>query len=740
MKSLLILCMLLSAQTLYSQSIELFDIDTTNFPTMKAKFYAFDAQDNQVRPSVSELSLEENGTARTIININCPPPVPLKAVSVAMSIDVSGSMRYTGFGDVPVELGKTTASELCKNIVMPPSEFALQTCDHRAMIIQDFTTQRSKILDGITPIRAVGGNDFVEHLLNTLTGLLHIAKTGKHKRVAVLYTDAWWYALSSSELQQCIQLCKEHAIEFYAVIYSRPEAEPNGIKQSLQALAVATGGILYDGITSEKAAKDIAIRIQKIAQGGSPCTIEWQSAVSCKVEKTNVELEWQSQSAKTSYQSPQSTIVKLEFNPKSIKFTDPQVGVKTEQKVIVTARNADFSITNITSNNGGFDITPKNFTLPNGQSRELTVSYTPADSGFNYCRFEIENTLCQTQFFASGGWKGKKPLIQTLKLIHPNGGEVFVAGSDTGIKWEGVGPDEPVKLEYSTNNGTNWVTLSESAIGLSYKWRVPRTASSQCLARVTAAAKSGAENGMVLIPAGIFQMGNTGAYGGDSDEEPVRDITISRDFLMSAYEITQKEYEEVMGTNPSYFKGENLPVESVSSYDAVEYCNKLSEREGLEKSYIGSGVSIVCDWNANGYRLPTEAEWEYAAKSGTTTDFYNGDLTNAGGCTPINANLDNIGWYCGNANDKTQEVGKKVPNAFGLYDMSGNVLEWCWDWFASYTSSSETDPKGPTTGSDRVIRGGSWSDSAYRCRSADRLADKAFRRYFNIGFRVVRPK
>ncbi|HRK60637.1 MAG TPA: hypothetical protein PLI74_13395, partial [Candidatus Kapabacteria bacterium] len=118
MKSLLILCMLLSAQTLYSQSIELFDIDTTNFPTMKAKFYAFDAQDNQVRPSVSELSLEENGTARTIININCPPPVPLKAVSVAMSIDVSGSMRYTGFGDVPVELGKTTASELCKNIVM----------------------------------------------------------------------------------------------------------------------------------------------------------------------------------------------------------------------------------------------------------------------------------------------------------------------------------------------------------------------------------------------------------------------------------------------------------------------------------------------------------------------------------------------------------------------------------------------------------------------------------------------
>jgi sulfatase modifying factor 1 len=741
MKTLFFLCLLLSAQTMYSQSIELFDIDTSNFPTMKAKFFAFDATGNQVRPSASELALTENGVMRTITNINCPPPVPLKAVSVAMSIDVSGSMGGANFGDIPVELGKTTASELCKSITMPPSEFALQTCDHRAMIIQDFTTQRSKILDGITPIRAVGDNDFVEHLLNTLTGLLHIAKTGKHKRVAVLYTDAWWYSLSSSELQQCIQLCKEHAIEFYAVIYSRPEAEPNGIKQSLQALAVATDGILYDGITSEKAAKDIATRIQQAAQGREPCEITWESAILCKAaEKINVELQWQAQKATGSYQSPQSIIPKLEFNPQSIKFTDPQVGVRTEQKITVTARNADFSITNITSNNGGFDITPKNFTLPNGQSIELTVSYTPADSGFNYCRFEIENTLCQTRFFASGGWRGKKPLIQTLKLIHPNGGEIFVAGSDTVITWEGVGPDEPVKLEYSTNNGTNWVTLSERAIGLSYTWRVPRIASSQCLARVTADGKKAGDIEMVPIPAGTFQMGNTGAYSGFLGEKPVRSVTISRDFLMSAYEITQKQYEEVMGTNPSYFKGENLPVETVSWYDAVEYCNKLSEMEGLEKCYSGSGVSIVCDWNANGYRLPTEAEWEYAAKSGTTTDFYNGDLTNAGGCTPINANLDNIGWYCGNANDKTQEVGKKVPNAFGLYDMSGNVLEWCWDWFASYTSSSETDPKGPTTGSDRVIRGGSWSDSAYRCRSADRLADKAFRRYFNIGFRVVRPK
>jgi hypothetical protein len=228
-----------------------------------------------------------------------------------------------------------------------------------------------------------------------------------------------------------------------------------------------------------------------------------------------VELQWQShRRQQIAYQSPQSTIAKLEFNPKSIKFADPQVGVRTEQKITVTARNADFNITNITSNNGGFDITPKNFILPNGQSIELTVSYTPADSGFNYCRFEIENTLCQTRLYASGGWKGKKPSIRTLKLIHPNGGEVFVAGSDTVITWEGVGPDEPVKLEYRISDTQPWKTITDSAKGFSHPFKVPRIASKQYLARVTSAAKSGSENGMVRIPAGTFQMGNTGTYGG----------------------------------------------------------------------------------------------------------------------------------------------------------------------------------------------------------------------------------
>ena len=160
--------------------------------------------------------------------------------------------------------------------------------------------------------------------------------------------------------------------------------------------------------------------------------------------------------------------------------------------------------------------------------------------------------------------------------------------------------------------------------------------------------------------------------------------------------------------------------------------------EGLERCYSGSGISSVCDWSANGYRLPTEAEWEYACKGGTTTDFYSGRLTN-GDCSQLDANLDKIGWYCGNSGDSTHEVGQKEPNKYGLYDMSGNLFEWCWDLYGTYTSTPETDPKGTTAGTYRVLRSGPYCYNANYSRSANRNSSfPPATRNNIIGFRVVR--
>jgi formylglycine-generating enzyme required for sulfatase activity len=236
------------------------------------------------------------------------------------------------------------------------------------------------------------------------------------------------------------------------------------------------------------------------------------------------------------------------------------------------------------------------------------------------------------------------------------------------------------------------------------------------------------EEFFVRIPGGTFLMGSPASEGGrDDDEGPQHQVTVGG-FYMGRYEVTQQEWVEVMGSNPSNWKGDNLPVEQVSWYDAIEYCNRRSVKEGLSPAYTGNGNNVTWNRGANGYRLPTEAEWEYAAQGGGKDPLmYSGSNT-----------VDVVGWYAGNSGSRTHTVGTKQPNSLGLYDMSGNVYEWCWDWYGSYSSSSQTDPSGPASGSYRVLRGGGWDYSARGLRSAYRGNGGPSYRYSYRGFRLAR--
>ena len=232
----------------------------------------------------------------------------------------------------------------------------------------------------------------------------------------------------------------------------------------------------------------------------------------------------------------------------------------------------------------------------------------------------------------------------------------------------------------------------------------------------------------VWVPAGQFVMGSpTNAVDRIVDECPQTAVTLSRGFWMGKYEVTQKEYLAVVGNNPSHFNTNNgfegdlsRPVEKVSWQDATNYCTLLTTQERLA-GRLSAGAA---------YRLPTEAEWEYASRVGSTSRFSYGD-------DPGYTELRKYAWYAGNSGETTHAVGGKLPNRWGLYDMSGNVWEWCSDWYGNYSGGSVTDPPGSSSGSFRVIRGGSWDYYANHCRSANRDYGYPSDRNYAIGFRVV---
>lgn len=258
---------------------------------------------------------------------------------------------------------------------------------------------------------------------------------------------------------------------------------------------------------------------------------------------------------------------------------------------------------------------------------------------------------------------------------------------------------------------------------------------------------------MVAVDGGTFLMGSSDH---EDNELPVRQVTLSGYYIMQT-EVTQAEYAAVMGSSENYsaFPGSDRPVEEVSWYDAVVFCNKLSLLAGLTPAYSLAGStdpdewgaiprvtdnnriarmtwnSIECDFNADGYRLPTEAEWEFAANGGSSTP-------------TIFSGSDNLGdaaWYLSNSLDETHAVAEKAPNALGIYDMSGNVWEWCWDWYGNYHKKDSVNPKGEQNGNltgKRIRRGGSIKSAAEFCRNANRASSVPELRGVDLGIRLVR--
>ncbi len=227
----------------------------------------------------------------------------------------------------------------------------------------------------------------------------------------------------------------------------------------------------------------------------------------------------------------------------------------------------------------------------------------------------------------------------------------------------------------------------------------------------------------VLIPAGSFVIGSPPDEAGRGDDETQHRVTLTKGFCMGVTEVTHGQWRQIMGNNPSHFQecGDDCPVELVSWNDCQEFIRRLNHLE------VG-----------NRYRLPTEAEWEYACRAGSKMAFASGSITETG--CGLEPNLATMGWYCGNSGKKPHPVARKKPNVFGLYDMHGNIWEWCEDWYGAYPSGHVTDPTGPSSGAGRLLRGGGWHEDATDCRSALRVGRPPGSKAGTIGLRLVRTR
>ena len=301
------------------------------------------------------------------------------------------------------------------------------------------------------------------------------------------------------------------------------------------------------------------------------------------------------------------------------------------------------------------------------------------------------------------------------------------------------GTSADFKTPVVTNHSSRAFTKSDLSYNTTYYWKV-----------VAKDSKGKTRGGyvwsfttrtMILVEKGSFTIGDTWGDG-DSDEKPTHKVTFTYDFYMGEYEVTFNEYDafcEATGGSKPKDEGwgrDRRPVINVSWWDAIAYCNWLSEKEKLPKAYDNNGNLLDKDGRVTtdpskvvGYRLPTEAEWEYAARGGKKSKGYKYSGSN---------NVNDVAWYTSNSGSKTQEVGKKKPNELGLYDMSGNVWEWCSDWYGSYSNSAQTNPYNSTAGSGRVGRGGGWGNNAARARVADRGYGSPTGTGYNLGFRIVR--
>lgn len=464
--------------SVFSQGVTLFGINPTNFPIISAKMFVFDSVGTLITPSVSDILIEENQIPRTVRLVQCSVMDTAKKLSIVVTADVSGSMSWGASGVSNMELLKEGTKQMT-NLLPFDSEIALTAFDNSQYLLQDFTKKKEILQSKIPLLKPQGGTNYDQALWVPLAGAIPVAKNGKNKRIVLFITDGQ----GGGDVQKIVRDAQQDSVTIYCITLSM------SAPASLFYIANQTNGKVFQNISTIEQMNAVIQQIFLEAIEVTPCHIEWEGFVTCGNGNRSVKATYKpSNSMDTSrYVAPRDLAVKeLQVYPKQVTFFNKPLNQQYDTTIKVVAMNGDVTISNIITVNPDYTIAPRNFSLTSGDSIFLTLSYFPKDSGFTFTELRFQTTECGEQlFYASGGFRGKRPKVRTLKVEFPNGREQLVAGTDSILRWSGITSLDTVSIEYSYDKGKKWNVITRQGAGLAYYWKnIPLPTSTQCLLRV----------------------------------------------------------------------------------------------------------------------------------------------------------------------------------------------------------------------------------------------------------------
>lgn len=492
---LLLSAVLLLSTELSAQSISLFQIDPSAFPTIRGSVLAIDREGNPLRLTRENLVLRENGLQREITLLDCPDPLPIEPVSSVLALDISSSMREGN--DRNMTIARAAAHAWIDGLPLGLSECAITSFTTESYLNQDFTINAQKLRRAVDDLRPDGGTNYNGALISPVTGAIPVALRGIHKRVVVFLTDGRAGGNEEEIVRQA--LAGDITIHVITVGFEAPPI--------LRNIASRTGGLWFENVeTPEQAVAIYRLLLTQVA-GGAPCRIEWKSEPACDSIR-NVTLDESSLPASTStlYTAPPAGVIRLDYSPKELRFGVVDPGSSTTIPIRLSAPANQVTITSVTSSDPRFTIesgnAPPAYTIPGGSTQNIIVRFTPTDRSYVFAEITITTLDCAVTVYAAGGtWGGSDggDPPPEIRLLHPNGGERFPVGITTELTWTGVLPTDTVRLDYSIDGGGSWIQITDKALGLRHPWRVPNTPSETCLARVSVDSLDGSGGGSPLF-------------------------------------------------------------------------------------------------------------------------------------------------------------------------------------------------------------------------------------------------